>query len=85
MAGPATPSAAYGMISIAEAQEIVLHNSETLSVVEASLTEALGLVVAEDVFAKEPLPAFPASIKVSDQHWDGEFCAVKVFGVWCLD
>lgn len=35
-----------------------------LNVIECvSVVDALGLVLAEDIFAKEPLPPFPASVK----------------------
>ncbi|GMH32502.1 hypothetical protein BSKO_00336 [Bryopsis sp. KO-2023] len=63
MAAPRTPAAGYGMISIAEAQRIVLENTHTLSAVDVPVSESVGFVVAEDVQAKEPLPPFPASIK----------------------
>ena len=61
---PATPSALYEMISIPEAQRIVLAESEALPSITASLSEAVGAILAEDVQAPENVPPFPASIKV---------------------
>lgn len=61
--GPATPSALYKMISIPEAQEIVLKQTERLPSVSRPLSEAQGCVLAEDVHAPEDVPPFPASIK----------------------
>ncbi|CAD7699420.1 unnamed protein product [Ostreobium quekettii] len=61
--GPLTPSAAYGMISISEAQAIVLEHCRVLPVERVPTHEAVGMVCAEAVVAKDPLPPFPASIK----------------------
>lgn len=52
------------MISIPEAQDIVLSHTETLGPVTVSLSAALGHTLAEDVHARDNLPPFPASIKV---------------------
>jgi gephyrin len=41
----------------------VLEHAEELGTEMVNFTEALGHVLAEDVFAKDPLPPFPASIK----------------------
>lgn len=62
--GPATPSALYKMISIPEAQKIVLAETERLPSVSIPLSEAQGRILAEDVQAQEDVPPFPASIKV---------------------
>ncbi len=62
--GPATPSALYKMISIPEAQEIVLSETQPLPSVSVDLAEAVGSVLAENVQAPENVPPFPASIKV---------------------
>lgn len=62
--GPATPSALYKMISIPEAQHIVLAESQALPSISVSLSEACGAILAEDVSAPEDVPPFPASIKV---------------------
>ncbi len=62
--GPATPSALYKMISIPEAQELVLSETQPLPSVSVDLAEAVGSVLAENVQAPENVPPFPASIKV---------------------
>lgn len=41
----------------------MLEHAEVLGTERVNFTEALGRVLAEDVFAKDPLPPFPASIK----------------------
>lgn len=62
--GPATPSALYKMITIPEAQQIVLKETTCLPSVSMTLHEAQGCILAEDVQAPEDVPPFPASIKV---------------------
>ena len=62
--GPATPSALYKMISIPEAQKVVLKETKCLPSVSRPLSEAQGCILAEDVHAPEDVPPFPASIKV---------------------
>ena len=52
------------MISIPEAQKIVLAETERLPGVSIPLSEAQGRILAEDVQAQEDVPPFPASIKV---------------------
>ncbi|GFR45630.1 hypothetical protein Agub_g7038 [Astrephomene gubernaculifera] len=54
---------AYKMISIPEAQDIVLSLTQPLGAVTVGLADALGRVLAEDVKAPDSLPPFPASIK----------------------
>ena len=54
------------MISIPEAQRIVLQHAQVTQPREVGLQDALGRVLAQDVHAQEPLPPFPASIKVTD-------------------
>lgn len=49
------------MISVAEAKNIIRENTGTLVPVKLSLTEAAGLVLADDVFAASPVPPFPQS------------------------
>ncbi|DBA77249.1 hypothetical protein WJX79_006001 [Trebouxia sp. C0005] len=61
--GPATPSALYKMISIPEAQEIVLSETQPLPSVSVGFVDAVGSVLAENVQAPENVPPFPASIK----------------------
>lgn len=53
------------MIPTAEALSIVLSVSERLPPVVVSLHEALGKVLAEDIRAPDPLPPYPASVKVN--------------------
>lgn len=53
----------YPMISVSQATEIVLSHAEKGSIKTLPMHEALGFVLAEDIFAKDPLPPFPASIK----------------------
>jgi gephyrin len=53
----------YPLIDVATAQKTVLEHAEVLGTEMVTNTEALGRVLAEDVFAKDPLPPFPASIK----------------------
>lgn len=66
-AGPATPAALYKMISIPEAQRIVLSETSSLPTRTISLYEAIGRILAADVHAKDDLPPFPASIKVLEK------------------
>jgi gephyrin len=58
-----TPSAAFAMISAAEARSIVLEKSKPLDVQYVSFDVAQGHVIGEDVVAREPVPAYRASIK----------------------
>ena len=53
----------FPMISVEQAQKTVLSHCSTLGVVKMIFSDALGCVLAEDIFAKDPLPPFPASIK----------------------
>ena len=46
-----------------QAQASVLGQCHTLGTTQVVFHEALNRVLAEDVFAKDPLPPFPASIK----------------------
>ena len=48
-----------------------------LDIETVSFTDAIGRVLAEDVVAKDPLPPFPASIKVKKLH--SNFGGVKTF------
>lgn len=58
-------AAAYKMLSVAEATEVALAHTPTLPPATATLADCLGRVLAEDVKAPEPLPPFPASMKVT--------------------
>ncbi|CAL4146150.1 unnamed protein product, partial [Meganyctiphanes norvegica] len=53
----------YPMISVEEAQKMVLTNAERCNTKMVPMAEALGSVLAQDVYAKDALPPFPASIK----------------------
>lgn len=53
----------YPLIDVATAQKTVLRYAEVLGTEVVDFTVTLGRVLAEDVFAKDPLPPFPASIK----------------------
>lgn len=55
----------YPLVSVSDAQEVVERESETLPAEEVDLSQAAGRVLAETVTAKDDLPPFPASIKVS--------------------
>lgn len=70
MAGPSTPAALYKMISIPEAQNTVLQETHTLPSQTVDLSHAIGCNLAEDILAPEPLPPFPASIKVQPLQLD---------------
>ena len=56
------PESPYPMIPIPEAIDIILREVKPLSPVDLAFSNALGLVLAEDVFAPDPLPPFPASV-----------------------
>lgn len=56
----------YRMLSIAEAQDTVLKAITPLGSQNIALAESVGYILAKDVHAIEPLPPFPASIKVDD-------------------
>jgi hypothetical protein len=64
-AAPGAPSSSYSLLPISEATRIILKTAKRLEPVSVSLDKALGTILAEDVHAPEPLPPFPASIKVS--------------------
>ena len=65
MAAPQTPSLLYKMVSIPEAQQTVLDNTDLLPAQTVPFHKALQHVLAEDVLAQEPVPSFRASIKVA--------------------
>lgn len=62
--GPATPAARYKMISIPEAQSVVLNETVQTKIETVALHGAAGFILAKDVIAKDNLPPFSASIKV---------------------
>ena len=51
------------LLPVADALAIVLAHAAALPAQRVALGDALGLVLAEDVAAREPLPPFPASVK----------------------
>ena len=53
----------YPLIDVATAQKTVLQYAGVLGTEVVDFSVTLGRVLAEDVFAKDPLPPFPASIK----------------------
>lgn len=53
----------YPLIDVAIAQKTVLQYAAVLGTEVVHFTVTLGRVLAEDVFAKDPLPPFPASVK----------------------
>lgn len=53
----------YKMITVEDAVSIVLKETPMLETEILKYSDCLGRYLAEDVFAKEPLPPFPASIK----------------------
>ncbi len=55
------PESPYPMILIEEALRLIRQEVPVLPAVRLSFTEALGLVLAEDVFADEPMPPFAAA------------------------
>lgn len=63
MVGPATPAAAYRMISIPEALSTVLSETVPLPAETVPFHSAFQHTLAEDVSAAEPVPGYRASIK----------------------
>ncbi|ELT95068.1 hypothetical protein CAPTEDRAFT_226958 [Capitella teleta] len=53
----------YPMVSVDEALKTVLQYANQGGTHRRNFKDALGFVLAEDVFSQEPLPPFPASIK----------------------
>lgn len=53
------------MISVADALQSVLNVCQRLPPVTVSLHSALGKVLAQDIRAPDPLPPYPASVKVT--------------------
>ena len=57
------------MVSVDEALKIVLGVAQRLPPITMPLQDALGKVLAEDVRAPDPLPPYPASIKVTQKPY----------------
>ncbi|MBE7555076.1 MAG: molybdopterin molybdotransferase MoeA [Anaerolineales bacterium] len=55
------PESPYPMILIEEALALIERNVQLLPAVTMPFDQALGLVLAEDIFAAEPMPPFPAA------------------------
>lgn len=53
----------YPLLSVKEAQDIVLRECFKTGIEAVAFKDALGRLLAEDVHASDPLPPFPASIK----------------------
>ncbi|MEM7031630.1 MAG: gephyrin-like molybdotransferase Glp [Chloroflexota bacterium] len=51
----------YPMISVQEALDIIFEQVKPLSPTTKPFTELMGLVLAEDIYATEPMPPFPAA------------------------
>ena len=62
---PSTPAASYRMISVPEAQDLILQHTFRLQQQQVPLAEAVGCVLASDVQAMDNIPPYRASIKVS--------------------
>lgn len=53
----------YPLVPMDEALSMIMANSQCLPQKIITLEDSLGYVLASDVFAKEPFPSFPASVK----------------------
>lgn len=53
----------YPMVTVADALATVLNHTQPLPLQRIELTAAIGQILAEPVYAAEPLPPFPASVK----------------------
>jgi len=53
----------YPLVPMDEALSMIMANSPCLPQKVITLEESLGFILASDVFAKEPFPPFPASVK----------------------
>ena len=77
---PATPSAGFHMISLAEALQTVLRETVQLRVEMVPFELSSGHIVASDIYAAEPVPSYRASIKdgyaVVSADGPGEFPVV---------
>lgn len=67
--GVTESSTNLSMVSVDEALRMVLAVAQGLLPVTVPLHNALGMVLAEDVRAPDPLPPYPASIKVSQNSF----------------
>ena len=53
----------YPLVSMSDALSVINENSDCLSKTVVSIEDSLGHILASDVFAQEPFPPFPASVK----------------------
>ena len=53
----------YPLVPMDEALSMIMDNSQCLPKMVIPLEDSLGYILASDVFAKEPFPPFPASVK----------------------
>lgn len=63
------------MISSDEALKTVLEVARCLPPIVVSLHDAMGKVLAQDIRASDPLPPYPASIKVLSLRCELNFCS----------
>ena len=80
---PATPAALYKMISIPDAQAVVLQETRPLATRTVKLEQAVGSILTADVLAQDSLPPFPASIKVEEVQAMTEERADMVLSCFC--
>eukprot|EP01041_Mallomonas_annulata_P004228 gene4228-8411_t len=52
----------YPMISVDDAICIIMQETKILNPVKVSIMDSIGYIIAENIYAKEPFPAFPTSI-----------------------
>ena len=57
----------YPLLSVEDALRTVLSHATPLNAVSVAFHEALGATAAADVTSLEPLPPYPASIKVQKE------------------
>ena len=53
----------YPLVSMSDALSVIKENANCLPKTVVSIQDSLGHILASDVFAKEPFPPFPASVK----------------------
>lgn len=53
----------YPLVSMSDALSVINENSDCLPKTVVSIEDSLGHILASDVFAQEPFPLFPASVK----------------------
>eukprot|EP00879_Flechtneria_rotunda_P011488 GHRR01012001.1.p1 GENE.GHRR01012001.1~~GHRR01012001.1.p1 ORF type:complete len:319 (+),score=94.00 GHRR01012001.1:795-1751(+) len=82
-------AARYKMISIPEAQSIVLEKTSVLPAEIVPLADAVGRILAETITAKDNLPPFPASIMdgfaVVAADGPGEYPVIGECRTGCMD